>query len=86
MPPCCRCSVGLWLAYLLANRKFRGKEVLDASVALPLVLPPTVLGYYLLVLLGRESPLGRLYEWVFGSPSCSPGRPRSWPRCCTPSP
>ncbi|MGE5569968.1 MAG: molybdate ABC transporter permease subunit [Rhodospirillales bacterium] len=60
--------VGLWLAYLLANRKFRGKEVLNSSVALPLVLPPTVLGYYLLVLLGRESPLGRLYDWVFGSP------------------
>jgi molybdate transport system permease protein len=60
--------LGLWLAYLLANRTFRGKEVLDALVALPLVLPPTVLGYYLLVLFGRTSPLGRVYEWVFGSP------------------
>jgi len=60
--------LGLWLAYLLANRKFRGREVLNSSVALPLVLPPTVLGYYLLVLLGRESPLGRFYEWAFGSP------------------
>ncbi|HOL72552.1 MAG TPA: molybdate ABC transporter permease subunit [Bryobacteraceae bacterium] len=60
--------LGLWLAYLLANRKFRGKEILNSSVTLPLVLPPTVLGYYLLVLLGRESPLGQLYEWVFGTP------------------
>jgi molybdate transport system permease protein len=60
--------VGLWLAWLLANRQFRGKEVLDAAVTLPLVLPPTVLGYYLLVVLGRASPLGRLYEWVFGGP------------------
>jgi len=60
--------LGLWLAYLLANRSFRGKGVLNGAVALPLVLPPTVLGYYLLVLLGRESPLGRFYEWVFGSP------------------
>ena len=59
---------GLWLAYLLANRDFRGKEALDAAVTLPLVLPPTVLGYYLLVLLGRESSLGKLYEWAFGSP------------------
>src|SRR5438552_5977790 len=59
---------GLWLAWLLANRDFRGKEVLDAAVTLPLVLPPTVLGYYLLVLLGRHSPVGRLYEVVFGSP------------------
>ncbi len=61
-------AAGLALAYLLANRQFRGKEVLDAAVTLPLVLPPTVLGYYLLVVLGRESALGRLYEWVVGSP------------------
>src|SRR5258707_1705410 len=59
---------GLWIAYLLANRQFRGKEVLDAAVTLPLVLPPTVLGYYLLVLLGRHSPIGQLYEWMFGGP------------------
>src|SRR5271155_70970 len=61
-------AVGLWLAWILANREFRGKEVLDAAVTLPLVLPPTVLGYYLLVLIGRASPLGKLWEGVFGSP------------------
>jgi molybdate transport system permease protein len=60
--------VGLWLAYILANREFRGKEVLDAAVTLPLVLPPTVLGYYLLVLLAGNSPLGKLWENIFGSP------------------
>ena len=59
---------GLWLAWLLANREFRGKEVLDAAITLPLVLPPTVLGYYLLVLLGRASPLGKAYEALFGAP------------------
>src|SRR5580658_3823104 len=59
---------GLWLAYLLANRQFSGEEALDAAVTLPLVLPPTVLGYYLLVLLGRASPLGKLWEGIFGSP------------------
>src|SRR5262249_40075853 len=59
---------GLWLAYVLANRQFKGKEALDAAVTLPLVLPPTVLGYYLLVLIGRASPLGKLWEGVFGSP------------------
>jgi molybdate transport system permease protein len=59
---------GLWMAYMLANRKFRGKELLDAVVMLPLVLPPTVLGYYLLVVLGRSSPIGHLYEWTFGTP------------------
>ena len=58
--------IGLGLAYLLATRDFRGREVLDAAATLPLVLPPTVLGYYLLVVLGRESALGRLYEWIFG--------------------
>jgi molybdate transport system permease protein len=50
------------------NRRFRGRNVLDAAVTLPLVLPPTVLGYYLLVLLGRSSPLGQMYEAVFGGP------------------
>jgi molybdate transport system permease protein len=59
---------GLWLAYVLANREFRGKEFLDAAITLPLVLPPTVLGYYLLVLIGRSSWIGRAWEVVFGSP------------------
>jgi len=61
-------GAGLWIAYILANREFRGKAVVDAAVTLPLVLPPTVLGYYLLVLLGRSSPLGKTWEAVFGSP------------------
>jgi molybdate transport system permease protein len=61
-------ALGLWIAYMLANRNFRGKELLDAVVMLPLVLPPTVLGYYLLVVLGRSSPIGHLYEWAFGTP------------------
>src|ERR1041385_2160524 len=60
--------LGRWLASLLANRNFWGKELLDALATLPLVLPPTVLGYYLLVVLGRESALGRLYESIFGHP------------------
>jgi len=59
---------GLWVAYVLANREFRGKNILDAAVSLPLVLPPTVLGYYLLVLIGRASPLGKMWEALFGSP------------------
>jgi molybdate transport system permease protein len=61
-------AIGLWIAYVLANRNFRGKELLDAAVTLPLVLPPTVLGYYLLILLGRSSVAGTAYEWLFGSP------------------
>jgi len=61
-------AVGLWLAWILANRKFRAKEFLDAAITLPLVLPPTVLGYYLLVVLGRSSPIGQVYQWAFGQP------------------
>ena len=62
--------IGLWIAYLLANREFRGKEVLDAAVTLPLVLPPTVLGYYLLVVLGRHgAAAGASNEWIFGRPA-----------------
>src|SRR5947209_449500 len=61
-------AIGPWLAWVLANREFRWKEVVDAAVTLPLVLPPTVLGYYLLVLVGRNSPVGHLYEYVFGQP------------------
>ncbi|MEQ1885756.1 MAG: molybdate ABC transporter permease subunit [Bryobacteraceae bacterium] len=58
----------LWIAYLLANRDFRGKNALDAAVTLPLILPPTVLAYYLLVLIGAASPIGRLWEALTGSP------------------
>ena len=60
--------IGLWLAWILANRSFRGKETLDAAITLPLVLPPTVLGYYLLVLLGRNAPIGHAWEALFGAP------------------
>src|SRR5262245_46864923 len=67
-PPSTSLAISLSVAYLLASREWRGKEILDAVTTLPLVLPPTVLGYYLLVLIGRESALGRFYEWVFGAP------------------
>lgn len=59
---------GVGLAWLLARRRFAGREILDAVVTLPLVLPPTVLGYYLLVVLGRNSPVGRLVESLTGAP------------------
>ena len=55
--------VGIPLAYLLAKRRFWGRTVLDVLVTLPLVLPPTVTGYYLIVLFGRRGWVGRpLYE------------------------
>jgi len=61
-------AAGLPIAYILANREFRGKEILDAAVTLPLVLPPTVIGFYLLVVIGRDSYFGKLWERAFGSP------------------
>lgn len=61
-------ALGLYVAYILANRDFRGKEWVDALVTLPLILPPTVLGYYLLLVIGRASPFGKICEDIFGSP------------------
>jgi len=54
------------LGYLFATRQFRGKTLLESCLALPMVLPPTVVGYYLLVLLGRQSPFGQWLEQFFG--------------------
>ncbi len=50
--------IGLAFAFLLAKRDFRGKELLDACLTMPLVLPPTVTGYYLIVLFGRRGIIG----------------------------
>lgn len=58
--------IGIWLARVLAFRVRRGKGVLEAIVALPLVLPPTVLGYYLLLSLGGNSTIGQLWTNLFG--------------------
>ena len=54
------------IAALLARRRFFGRDLIDAVVCLPLVLPPTVLGYYLLVAMGSASPIGELYESITG--------------------
>lgn len=59
-------AVGLPLAWLLARRRLPGADLLAALVTLPMVLPPTVLGYYLLLVIGRQSPLGRLLEARWG--------------------
>jgi molybdate transport system permease protein len=59
---------GTYLAYLLSHKSFRGKNLLESLLTLPLVLPPTVLGYYVLVLAGRSSFPGRMYETLFGQP------------------
>lgn len=57
---------GIGIGYLLARRRFPGRELLDSLLTLPMVMPPTVLGYYLLVLIGKRSWLGRWLAEQFG--------------------
>jgi molybdate transport system permease protein len=59
---------GLAMGTLLANVRFPGRDLVDVLVTAPIVLPPTVLGYYLLIALGRRSALGEAFEAVVGSP------------------
>ncbi|MGR4867645.1 molybdate ABC transporter permease subunit [Variovorax sp. LARHSF232] len=58
----CGIAVGRWMA----QRRFAGHSVLDAMLVLPMVLPPTVLGYYLIVLIGRHGVIGQWLEQWFG--------------------
>lgn len=58
--------LGVALGYLLARKRFPGRELLDALLTLPMVMPPTVLGYYLLVVIGREGVLGSWLREIFG--------------------
>jgi molybdate transport system permease protein len=60
--------VGVAGAYALVRFRFPGRGLLEALASLPIVLPPTVLGYYLLVLIGRNSPIGRAWEALTGGP------------------
>jgi molybdate transport system permease protein len=60
--------IGLPIAYWLAFSRWRGKFLVDAVVGLPLVLPPTVVGFYVLVGFGPGTVLGRTWATVFGSP------------------
>ncbi len=57
---------GLWLGHLLAVREFPGKLFVEALVTVPLILPPTVLGFYLLVTFGARSPLGEAFQAITG--------------------
>ncbi len=58
--------VALPLAYWLTFSTWRGKFLVEAVVSLPIVLPPTVLGFYVLVAIGARSPIGRLWERLTG--------------------
>jgi molybdate transport system permease protein len=57
---------GTLLGYLLARGRFRGRALLDAAILLPLVLPPSVIGYLLLLTFGREGAIGSVLSKIFG--------------------
>ena len=60
--------IGLPIAYWVSFSKWRWKFIVESVVALPLVLPPTVLGFYILVAIGPHSPIGRFYSDIVGHP------------------
>ncbi|KQO10627.1 molybdate ABC transporter permease subunit [Paenibacillus sp. Leaf72] len=60
--------LGVLIARWMSKAKFKGKLLLETLFMLPLVLPPTVVGFLLLVLLGRRGWMGKLIEWVFHAP------------------
>lgn len=58
--------LGVGTGYAMARLRFPGRDLLDSMLTLPMVLPPTVLGYYLLVLIGRQGPIGAWLDEHFG--------------------
>lgn len=60
--------IGLPIAYWISFSRWRLKFLVESVVALPLVLPPTVLGFYILVMIGPHSPVGQFYTYVVGHP------------------
>ncbi|MEO0402107.1 MAG: molybdate ABC transporter permease subunit [Pseudomonadota bacterium] len=62
----CALPLATWVAWVLARREFWGKSALNAAVHLPLVLPPVVTGYLLLIAFGRTGPAGQFLEQTFG--------------------
>lgn len=60
--------LGVLTARLMANRTFKGKSVIDTLLLLPLVLPPSVVGFLLIVIFGKNSYFGQFIEWLFNQP------------------
>ncbi|MFC0215150.1 molybdate ABC transporter permease subunit [Paenibacillus chartarius] len=60
--------LGVAAAWRMSRESFPGKTILETAFMLPLVLPPTVVGFILLVILGRRSPFGKWIEWLFAAP------------------
>lgn len=64
----CVLVIGIFAAKIMAGRVFRGKVAVETVFMLPIVLPPSVVGFGLLVVLGRQSPVGQAFEWLFNQP------------------
>ncbi|MBD2868745.1 molybdate ABC transporter permease subunit [Paenibacillus arenilitoris] len=60
--------IGTAVAWFMTRKPFKGRLIVETAFMLPLVLPPTVVGFVLLVALGRRSPAGRFIEWLFDAP------------------
>ncbi len=60
--------LGLFFGKVMAKRNFKGKVLVDTIFLLPLVLPPTVVGFLLIIFFGRNSPAGQWIEWIFKQP------------------
>ncbi|EKN69209.1 putative molybdenum transport system permease protein yvgM [Neobacillus bataviensis LMG 21833] len=60
--------LGLFIGHWMAKASFKGKAVIETLFLLPLVLPPTVVGFLLLVVFGKKSPVGQFIEWLFHQP------------------
>lgn len=60
--------LGLFFGKVMAHRKFKGKSIVETAFLLPLVLPPTVVGFLLIIIFGKNSPIGQLIQWIFHGP------------------
>lgn len=65
---CLTIMIGVPFAWLLSKLNHRIQVPIEASLALPTVLPPTVLGFYLLLLFSNTGPIGSITQWIFGAP------------------
>lgn len=61
-------AAGVWVARIMAGARFSGKVALETLFLLPLILPPSVVGFLLIIIFGSGSPVGRAWEWIFQQP------------------
>ena len=60
--------IGTIIGRIMARRTFKGKAILETIFMLPMVLPPTVVGFFLIVIFGKQSFIGQAIEWLFNQP------------------